>query len=465
MSNHPPARMVPIADGLTWLAIIRLGLVQAALGSVVVLTTSTLNRVMVVELALIATIPGALVGLHYAVQMLRPLWGHASDQGGSRTRWVIGGVGCLAVSGTLAALATAWMSASVVWGLALAVIAYVGIGFGIGAAGTSLLALLAARTAAKRRPAAATVVWVMMIFGIVLTAGLSGAMLEPFSYERLVVVTLVTSAIAFVVTIFAVWGIERRYANQLRTEPERTTLREALREAWSDPHARTFTVFVFVSMLAYSAQDLILEPFGGLVHGMTPKETTQLAGVQHGGVLVGMIAVGTLGTWLARRMRGVLKGIVIGGCVLSAASLVSLSLGARAPGEWPVEANVFALGLSNGAFAVAAIGSMLALAAAGPRGADRAGVRMGLWGAAQAIAFGLGGLLGAVAVDVAAFAIEAVPMRYAAVFAAEALLFLAAGWIARDLGLGTNEPTLRAADADFADAPLEPIHSTLEAAE
>jgi hypothetical protein len=57
---------------LGWLGIARLGLVQSALGAVVVLTTSTLNRVMVVELALPAMLPAALVAWHYAVQLSRP---------------------------------------------------------------------------------------------------------------------------------------------------------------------------------------------------------------------------------------------------------------------------------------------------------------------------------------------------------------------------------------------------------
>ena len=451
--------------GLSWIAIVRLGLVQAALGSIVVLTTSTLNRVMVVELSLLATLPGALVGLHYAVQLLRPLWGHVSDQGGSRTRWIVGGVACLSLGGTLAAIATVLMDQSFALGLALAIGAYAMIGFGIGAAGTSLLAMLAARTASTRRPAAATLVWTMMIFGIVLTAGLSGAALDPFSFERLVIVTATTGAIALAITVLAVWGVERSTADLGAERSAPTPFREALADAWADPDARTFTVFVFVSMLAYSAQDLILEPFGGLVHGMSPKQTTQLAGTQHGGVLLGMILVGTVGTWLARRRAGVLKAIVIGGCVLSAASLVALAIGARSPGTWPISANVFALGLSNGAFAVAAIGSMLALAAGGPHGAKRAGVRMGVWGAAQAVAFGLGGLLGAVCVDAIGLVIQAVPARYAAVFAGEAILFLAAAWIARDLVLGSAAPRFAPAEAEFAERPFQPIRMPLEPAE
>ena len=87
---------------LGWLAIVRLGLVQTALGAIVVLTTSTLNRVMVVELLLPAMLPGALVALHYAVQLARPCFGHGSDTTGRRTPWILGGMAVLAAGGTLA---------------------------------------------------------------------------------------------------------------------------------------------------------------------------------------------------------------------------------------------------------------------------------------------------------------------------------------------------------------------------
>ena len=90
---------------LNWLQIIRLGLVQMALGAIVVLTTSTLNRLMVVELALPAIIPGALVALHYGIQITRPNWGFLSDTGGRRTRWIIGGMAILAFGAFFAALA------------------------------------------------------------------------------------------------------------------------------------------------------------------------------------------------------------------------------------------------------------------------------------------------------------------------------------------------------------------------
>ena len=100
---------------LSWVGIIRLGLVQTALGAIVVITTSAINRVMNVELALPAIIPGLLVALHHAVQMLRPRWGYSSDGGGRLTPWIIGGMAVLAVGGIGAAVAISWMSISFAW--------------------------------------------------------------------------------------------------------------------------------------------------------------------------------------------------------------------------------------------------------------------------------------------------------------------------------------------------------------
>ncbi len=87
-----------------------------------------------------------------------------------------------------------------------------------------------------------------------------------------------------------------------------------------------------------------------------------------------------------------------------------------------MKANVFFLGAANGAFAVAAISSMMALAGRG--GKKREGLRMGLWGAAQAIAFGLGGFIGAAGVDLARQFLVEPGAAYAIVFAVEATLFL-----------------------------------------
>lgn len=444
--------------GFGWGQVARLGLVQAALGAIVVLTTSTLNRVMVVELALPALLPGLLVGLHYAVQITRPRMGHGGDVGGRRTPWILGGMAVLALGAVLAALATAWMATQVAAGTALAVLGFLLIGLGISAAGTSLLALLAKQVAPERRAGAATVVWLMMIVGFAVTAGVAGQLLDPYSPARLVAVTAGVALAACAVSVAALWrleparsGVTAGAAAEAAEPAAKPAFREALAEVWADPAARRFAIFVFLSMLAYSAQDLILEPFAGTVLGYTPGESTSLAGLQHGGVLMGMLMAAMAGReWRGIRL-GSLRGWTVGGCLASAVAMGGLVVAGLVGTDWPFRANVFLLGVANGAFSIAAIGAMMQLAGADGRG--REGVRMGLWGAAQGVAFGLGGLLGTAASDLARWLLQDPGTAYAGVFAFEAAMFLfAAGIAAR----GARTPARSTPPADAAPARRAP---------
>ena len=407
---------------LTWFQIFRLGFVQMALGAIVVLTTSTLNRLMVVELSLPAILPGLLVGLHYGIQLTRPHWGFYSDTGGHRTRWIIGGMLALALGAFMAACALPIFPESFAMGLAVSIVAYTLIGLGVGASGTSLLALLATTTAPHRRAAAATITWLMMIFGIAATAGTVGQFIDPYSPALLIKIVGIVVSIATLVTCIAVWRIERNLI-AIR-EPDPTPFRQGLKEVWSERKARNFTIFVFLSMTAYFMQELILEPYAGLVFGFTPGQSTSLSGAQNGGVFLGMLSVGILATGLK---IGALRNWVMTGCVGSALALILITfLGPIGPSA-PLVPAVVLLGFFNGMFAVAAIGSMMALAAKGA--ARREGTRMGLWGAAQAIAAGFGGLVGAGMVDLLRFSMSDT-QAFGIVFIAEAALFIAAAAMA-----------------------------------
>jgi BCD family chlorophyll transporter-like MFS transporter len=437
---------------LGWLGIARLGVVQAALGAAVVLATSTMNRVMVVELALPATLPGVLVALHYGIQVLRPRMGYGSDVGGRRTSWIVGGMAVLAAGVLVAAVATAWMASDRWAGIALALAAYAAIGLGVGAAGTSLLALLAKRVTATRRAPAATILWIMMIAGIAVTATITGKLLDPFTPGRLIQVTAWLAALVFVASLLAVWGIEGPATDAAATRAigtDRPTggFLAALADIWAEPRSRRFAIFVFVSMLAYSAQELILEPFAGAVFALTPGESTRLNGVQHGGVLAGMLLV-AVGAGLAGEFkRRAMRAWTVGGCLASAASILLLAAAGLVGPAWPLRASVLLLGAANGTFAVSAIGAMMGLASAGRSGRD--GTRIGLWGAAQALAFGIGGLLGTSASDLARALFGSPATAYGAVFVLEAVLFLLAARIAAGV-FSQASPEPAAAVAEFA---------------
>ena len=422
---------------LGWVGIVRLGMVQAAIGAIVMLATSLLNRVMVVEYALPAALPAGLVAWHYAVQLSRPVWGHGSDRGRRRTPWIIAGMALLAAGAIVAVWALGVITGGATLGYALAVLAFAMIGAGVGAAGTSLLALLASRVAPERRAAAAAVTWIMMVAGIALSAAGAGALLDPFSFGRLLQVVAGVAAGAVLAATLAVRGVERGAPDPvdrfdlMSTPPSGDpSFGDALRALWADTEARRFTGFVFLSMLAYAMQDLILEPFTGLRFGLTPGQSTQVSGIQHGGVLLGMILTGIAGSGFGGRASGGMRHWIVGGCVGSAVALCGLVMAARVGPGWPILANIFALGFANGVFAVAAIGAMMALAGGGASGTHSAGIRMGIWGAAQAIAFGLGGLTGAVAVDAGRALTGSLPQTFMLVFGAEALLFLAAAVLA-----------------------------------
>jgi len=442
--------MTPASLG--WLGIVRLGLVQTCLGAVVVLATSTLNRVMVVEYGLAAALPAGLVAWHYAVQLSRPHWGYAADIGGKRTPWILGGMAVLALGALLATDAAVTTASAPALGFLMGLLGFTMIGAGVGACGTSLLALLAMRVAPTRRPAAAAITWIMMILGLALTAGVVGALIDPFSPQRLALVASGVAFLALAVTWAAVRGMEgpAMVRPDLPAAPAKPSFGAMVGEVWADRRARGFTVFVLVSMLAYAMQDLILEPFAGLLFGMTPGQSTQLAGAQHGGVLLGMVLVAAVGARFGGHKAVWMRGWTIAGCIGSAVALGGLALASQLGEGWPLTLNAALLGFCNGVFAVAAIGSMMGLAGAGESG--REGTRMGVWGAAQAVGFGLGGLIGAGLVDVLRAVTGSDPLAFAVVFAAEAALFLfAAGLAWRLAAVGGGERRLPALPSE----PLE----------
>jgi MFS transporter, BCD family, chlorophyll transporter len=253
-----------------------------------------------------------------------------------------------------------------------------------------------------------------------------------------VMLATLVSVIAFAVAVLAIWGIEGEAVPHASAQstPSKPPFMQALAQVWSEPDARQFTIFVFISMLAYSAQDLILEPFAGEVFKYTPGQTTKLSGTQHAGVLVGMIFVAITGSLLPAAWRLSLKAWTMLGCGASAIALTLIALSGTA--TIPVSFNtlVFTLGVSNGAFAIAAIGSRMLLANTGRHA--REGVRMGLWGAAQAIAFGAGGLIGAGAVDLFRLFAKSGANAYVTVFLLEAALFVFAGVLAARIGSATR---------------------------
>nr|WP_207124090.1 BCD family MFS transporter [Halorhodospira abdelmalekii] len=411
-------------------------MVNSALGAIVLQPLTTLNQAMINDLGLMAMLPGLLGGFYYAIQLSRPRVGHALDSSsGRRTPWILAGMAVLACGG-ISAAAGVWLMGTLLWaGIGVAVVGYFFIGVGVAATGTALLTLLATRVASQHRPLAAMIVWLMMILGFAVTGGLVGAVLDPFSLERLFVVVSVVCVTALTLAALALFRLEGpEIAPTQPADPAAATgegqssFVTALREVWADTKARRFTIFVFVSMLAYNAHETIIEPFARIAFDLTAGQATQLGGMYlYSGVLLGMVLVGLLGTF-GRGRFGTLWAWAIGGCIASGGALAALGIGSVVSEVWPLRMSVFALGVANGAYAVAAIGLMMRLANEGEDA--RAGVRIGLWGAAQAVASGLGIFLGTAGVDLFRFLFHMPSFGYNVVFTLAAVLFLVSVWLA-----------------------------------
>jgi BCD family chlorophyll transporter-like MFS transporter len=216
----------------------------------------------------------------------------ASDVDNNRTKWIILGMLILALGANLATFSLSIFESSYMLALILSIIAYALIGIGVGASGTSLLALMAKHTQERRRPAAAMITWLMMIFGIAMTAGLVGQLIAPYSHARLTNVVLGLTAITIGLTCLATWRIERGLVSVQKKQQSSTSLISELKDVWAHDETRKFTIFVFLSMTAYFMQELILEPYAGLVFAYTPSQTTSLSGLQNAGVFCGMLCVG-----------------------------------------------------------------------------------------------------------------------------------------------------------------------------
>ncbi len=407
--------------------IFRLGLVQASIGAIAVLMISTLNRVLVIEYALPAVIPGTLVGLHYLVQFIRPRVGHEADAGVRLSRWILGGTCVFAAASILCAASTLGLAHGSRWGLLIAASGYALVGLGIGAAGTSLLILMTQRIEPERRGAAAAVMWIMMIGGFALTAGVTGRFLDPFSPGRLIVITTLVALVACAVTAFAVHGADAPMRVHRAPRVASISFFEAFRAVWNEKQARDFTLFIFVSMLAYSAEEILLEPFAGVVFNYSLGASTRLSGTLHGAAFAGMCCVALL----TRRRTASRKFPVASlsvwtlmGCVASGAALAALAYASAAGALSMIRPLVVCLGLANGVFAVATVGAMMDSATMEEPG--RAGMRIGIWGAAQALAFALGGISSTSLVDGLRIFTHSSSGAFAAVFIVQSALFLTA---------------------------------------
>ena len=429
---------------MNWFSIFRLGLVQLCIGSSIVIPLSTLNRLMKVELALPATIAGFLIALHYAVQLTRVNWGHFSDKSRNRSQWIVLGMLILGIGGILASASIPLIESRFSYGIMLALLSYSLIGFGVGAAGTPLLALLATYSSKSQKGFAASITFLMMILGLAITGITVGIILDPYSHQKLIKITSSLAILTNIISFLSLRNLERSLQNSSAALTQNTInsdvpILEGIKKVWMERDARLFTIFIFISMGAFSMQDPILEPFAGEVFGFTVGESTKLDGFHKIGTLLGIISIvlclskfkigfGSLSIVKNERL-GSEKLWLITGCLFSALSLFIISLLALTFAESSaLNSVVFFFGISNGIFTAGVLGTMLHLASRGS-GDNKEGTRMGIWGAAQAYATMIAVFFSTVLVDILGLIMTSIPSVYGIVFLTAACFFIASAYL------------------------------------
>lgn len=383
------------SDGLPLAQLMRLSLFQISVGMAQVLLLGTLNRVMIVELSVSAMVVAAMMALPVLVAPFRALLGHRSDTHRSAIGWKrvpylwfgsLWQMGGLAVMPFALIVLSGDQIRGPQWaGEVLSALAFLMTGLGMHMTQTAGLALAADRASDDSRPRVVALLYIMYLAGMGISALIVGFLLRDFDQITLVRVVQGCGAMTMVLNVIALWKQEKV---KPMTAAERAEPRPAFRAAWeqlaAEPGVLRLLAVVAVGTLAFNMQDVLLEPYGGQVLGLSVGQTTVLTATWSLGALLGFL-------WTARNLargadpyrlaaRGALIGVAAFSAVIFAGAMHSALL---------FHLGAAGIGLGGGTFGIATLTAAMTL----PSKAA-SGLALGAWGAAQATAAGIAIFLG-----------------------------------------------------------------------
>jgi BCD family chlorophyll transporter-like MFS transporter len=386
-----------VSDDLPLSQLLRLSLFQVSVGMAAVMLLGTLNRVMIVELGIGATLVAAMIAIPVLVAPFRALVGHKSDNyksaiGWKRipylwfgTMWQFGGLAIMPMA--LLVLSGDRTLDFPIAGYVGAGLAFLLTGIGMHMTQTAGLALAADRATEETRPKVVALLYVMNLLGMAFAAIIIGALLRDYSALRLVQVVQGTAVVTLLLNLIALWKQEQV---KPMTKAQRAEASPTFRDAWNDlaagGDAGRLLAVVFIGTMAFNMQDVLLEPYGGEILGLSVSATTLLTAMWALGALVGF---GFAARWLAKgvdpyRMcaRGILAGILAFCAVIFSAPIGS-------PLLFYIGAAL--IGFGGGLFGVSTLTAAMTMPTIGKAGR---GLALGAWGAAQATGAGLSIFIG-----------------------------------------------------------------------
>lgn len=389
-------RFLPFADaasdGLPLGQLLRLSLFQVSVGMATVMLLGTLNRVMIVELSVPATIVAMMIALPVLIAPFRTLLGFRSDTHKSALGWKripylwfgsLWQMGGLAVMPFALLVLSGQQTVGPAWaGEVLAALAFLMTGLGIHMTQTAGLALATDRATDETRPRVVALLYVMFLLGMGLSSIIIGWLLRDFTPLQLIRVVQGAASVGILLNLIALWKQEKV---RPMSRAERETPRPRFRDAWADlmagGQAGRLLAVAFLGTMGFNMQDVLLEPYGGEILGLSVSSTTLLTAVWAAGALAGFALAGRALSQGRNAFRlaatGILFGIAAFSTVIFAAPMQSAAI---------FFAGTLLIGFGGGLFAVSTLIAAMTLPA---KGAAGHGLALGAWGAAQATAAGL----------------------------------------------------------------------------
>lgn len=419
---------------------IQLGLIHVAVAMTLVPINSTLNRVMIKELAISATLVAVLASLPYLFSPIQVAIGSFSDRhplwGLRRTPYILLGL-VLCVAGVAISPQVAFaMSRNLGAGMAVAVLAFGAWGMGFNFATVSYLSLASEISGEGGRGRTIAIMWFMMISSIILTAILLSRLLEPYSPQALERAFQVTGALALVLGLVGLIRLEGRTSGGPAPESEHYSWAALSQAVLANRQATLFFWYLTILLAALLGQDVLLEPFGGEAFDMSVRATTRITSIWGGAVLLALLVAGALEGRVAKRTVAFWGGwVALAGFSLIAASGFVGSLGVFYPG-------VVLLGVGTGISTVSNLSLMLDMTTP-----QNVGLFIGAWGMASALARMTGAILGGAVRDIATQVIQNPATGYILVFILMAGLMLASILLLRRIDVSAfrqqvQEPSL-----------------------
>jgi MFS transporter, BCD family, chlorophyll transporter len=398
----------------------QLGLIHVAVAMTLVPINSTLNRVMIKELSISATIVAILASLPYLFSPVQVAIGSYSDRhpilGFRRTPYILVGL-ILCVLGVVVSPQVAFLMAkNFPLGLLAGLFAFGAWGMGYNLSAVSYLSLASELSGEKERGKTIAIMWFMMITAIIVTAiGLS-RMVDPYTPEALIRAFGYVAVSALILGLIGLIRLEPRSISLERaTASETYTIKQMTVAITGNPVARVFFIYLLLLLAAILGQDVLLEPFGAQAFGMSVRETTSITSIWGTFVLLAIIIAGFLEGRVSKRLvaqlgnTGALLGFVV---IVISGIFINKSV---------FYTGVTLLGIGTGLSTVANLSLMFDLTVPG-----MVGLYIGAWGFSNALSRLTGSILGGVVRDVVTQATGVALSGYLVVFSIEALMLLIA---------------------------------------